>query len=690
MGRREAPVADGPVKDFAEDLRALRRTVGTTYRALAAKAGYSYSVLAAAASGSALPTLPVTLAYVGACKGDQAAWQARWEDLARVLRVTHPGLLAPEPAGAHPAAPQSSAGRPAAALNAQPGPPEVTALAPVARLGRHDPRRVGRLRAVGRLGGGAMGEVLLAVGPQGRPVAVKLIRAELARDPLFRRRFAAELSAASRVTGARCPRVVGADAEAQRPWMATEFIAAPGLDEVVERFGPLPEPALFALAQGVAEALESIHDAGIVHRDLKPSNVLWDGQGPKVIDFGVCRAADGTALTSTGALVGTAGYTAPEQAERGETQPAGDVFALGCVLAYAATGIAAFGEGPGHEVLYRVIHRDPAPQAVACTDKQLRDLILACLDKDPAARPTPAQIIEACDGAVAPQLPPPLAGMIAERGRYAARLISHARAVRRARLGLVALMPAAAAALAGALLLPGGPAPHSNAAPGSTPTPAPAGASRSAIGVGLGTDSPSPTRPTSASATAPVSPGGSAAAGPRPTATSSPQAQGAGAQAGVPTASSGPHCASAGAAQLATYTAPAGDGWHSVSDATAPNGCGTPVYTALSGKSDQWQDQLDWVFRPGDGASCTVKVHIPASARASATAHYWIWDADTTTGASGTALLEDDPVDQNANRGAWVSLGTYTTTTGTLDVGLVDNGTGSGTIAADNAELFCS
>jgi hypothetical protein len=746
MGRREEPVPDGPLRDFAQDLRRLRRDADVTYRALAVRARYSPSVLSAAAAGDVLPTLPVTLAYVAACGGEQAVWQTRWEQLAGVLRATHPGLLPPEalpgaaPVRAEPAeaAQHSDLARALEAIARQredldavaradePSLAEQSTLpgeaapavepavhapgastagsgtgARIGPLGKQDPRRIGPFRLVGRLGGGAMGEVFLAVGPGQRPAALKLIRAELARDPLFRRRFAAELAAARKVAGVRCPAVVDADAEAQRPWMATEFVPAPPLHEIVERCGPLPEPAVFALAAGIAEALEAIHGAGIVHRDLKPSNVLWDGEGPKVIDFGVCRAADGTALTTTGSPVGTAGYTAPEQAEHGDARAAGDVFALGCVLAYAATGIAAFGEGTGHEILYRIIHQDPLPESVACRDERLRDLVLACLHKDPALRPNPAQVIEACEDAAAPDVPTPVAGMVAERGRCVARAVSRARMVRRARLGVAALGTAAAVALIPVLLLRGSGAPlHPNAAAPKTGTPGRAGSSQPAAGPGQGADSPSPVRPTASSTAATgggaISPGAGSSGGPSgssPGPPAVPSTQGGiGIQAAAPTAFSGPACASPSTtASLSLYTAPDGDGWHSVGDASAPNGCGTPMYTALSGKTDgQWQDDGDWVFHPGAGATCTAQVHIPDSSKAAATAHYWIYDEDGTKGTTGNKLLRDHPVDQSANRGAWVSLGTVTTSTGTLDVSIVDNGAGSADIAADNAELFCS
>jgi len=750
MGRREEPVPDGALREFAQDLRRLRREAGTTYRALAARANYSPSVLAAAAAGNVLPTLPVTLAYVAACGGEQAAWQTRWEQLAQALRTTHPGLLPPQaPPGPAPVQNETAAqadatrhgdlARALAAIARQredfdavagtdeaspadrgdaPGratpthetgvPPTLASTAGpetaarIAPLGKQDPRRIGPFRLVGRLGGGAMGEVFLAVGPGHRAAALKLIRAQLARDPLFRRRFAAELSAARKVAGERCPAVVDADPDAERPWIATEFVPAPPLHEIVERCGPLPEPAVFALACGIAEALAAIHAAGIVHRDLKPSNVLWDGHGAKVIDFGVCRAADATALTATGYPVGTAGYTAPEQAEHGDARAAGDVFALGCVLAYAATGVAAFGEGSGHEILYRVIHREPLAESVACRDERLRGLILACLDKNPAGRPSPAQVIEACDGAAAPDESAPVTGMVAERGRCAAKAVSRARAARRARLGAAALATTAAAALIPLLLLHGnGATPQPNAAALKTGTPARTGSPQNATGPGQGAGSPSPVRPTASSTTPPgggtTSPpagssGGSSGGIQALPGAPSAQAQGTtGIQSATPTAFSGPACASTGTANLSLFNAPDGDGWSSVGDTSAPNGCGTPVYTALSGSTEgTWQDDGDWVFHPGAGATCTAQVHIPNSAKAATTAHYWIYDEDGTKGTTGDKLLRDHPVDQSANRGAWVTLGTVTTSTGTLDVSIVDNGAGSADIAADNAQLFCS
>ena len=237
------------------------------------------------------------------------------------------------------------------------------ALAPLAQ---GDPSRIGSFRLLSRLGGGAMGEVFLAASRAGRPVAVKRVRAEYARDVVFRARFAKEVAAVRAVTGGHTPALIDADAEAERPWIATAYVPGPSLAQAVDLTGALPEPLVLALGGGIAEALAAIHAAGIVHRDLKPSNILLDRDGPKVIDFGISRALDGTALTATGMRVGTAGYTAPELAAHRQTLPAGDVFALGCVLAYAATGVTPFGEGADAQVLYRIVHEPPDPRALAC------------------------------------------------------------------------------------------------------------------------------------------------------------------------------------------------------------------------------------------------------------------------------------------------------------------------------------
>lgn len=321
------------------------------------------------------------------------------------------------------------------------------ALAPLAQ---GDPSRIGSFRLLSRLGGGAMGEVFLAANRAGRPVAVKRVRAEYARDAVFRARFTKEVAAVRAVTGGHTPALIDADTEAKRPWIATAYVPGPSLAQAVDLNGALPEPLVLALGGAIAEALVAIHAAGIVHRDLKPSNILLDADGPKVIDFGISRALDGTALTATGTRMGTAGYTAPELAAGRQTRPAGDVFALGCVLAYAATGVTPFGEGPDAQVLYRIVHEAPDPRALACRDETLRALIEACLNKDPDARPTPQAVIEACRGTPAhgedgggSWLPPPLASQAAAYGSEAAQQLARAkrrRIARRAQIGLAPLL----------------------------------------------------------------------------------------------------------------------------------------------------------------------------------------------------------------------------------------------------------
>jgi outer membrane protein assembly factor BamB len=248
-----------------------------------------------------------------------------------------------------------------------------------------DPRRIGPYQMLARLGAGGMGMVFLGGSPGGRLVAVKLVFPALAEDQQFRKRFRREVAMAQAVSGAFTAPVIGADTDAPRPWLATAFLPGLSLQEAVIAYGPLPPPAVRSLAIGLAEALEAIHRTRVVHRDLKPSNIMLTPEGPRVIDFGIARAADATAVTQTADIVGSAGYIAPEQAEHGDTGPAGDVFSLGAVLTFAAVGIGPFGDGEPDALLYRVINE--APRLDAIPDPRLRDIIAACLDKDPARRP---------------------------------------------------------------------------------------------------------------------------------------------------------------------------------------------------------------------------------------------------------------------------------------------------------------
>ncbi|MFF4838032.1 serine/threonine-protein kinase [Streptomyces sp. NPDC001315] len=259
-----------------------------------------------------------------------------------------------------------------------------------------DPEAVAGYRLSARLGAGGMGKVYLSYTPGGRAVAVKVIRPEFSEDPEFRRRFKHEVDAAQRVQGLYTAPVIDAETEGPRPWLATAYVPGPSLADAVGAHGPLPVPTVLLLVAGIAEALHVIHGAGIVHRDLKPSNVLLASDGPRVIDFGIARAADATSLTSSGVTVGTPSFMAPEQAAGREVTAATDVFALGQVAAYAALGTPAFGEGTGHGVLYRIVHEDP--ELTALPD-EVRELVTRCLAKDPAARPSVMDVITLCQAA---------------------------------------------------------------------------------------------------------------------------------------------------------------------------------------------------------------------------------------------------------------------------------------------------
>ncbi|MER5222157.1 protein kinase domain-containing protein [Streptomyces flaveus] len=260
-----------------------------------------------------------------------------------------------------------------------------------------DPRELGSYRLLRRLGVGGMGRVYLARSPGGRTVAVKVVRPELAADADFRRRFQHEVEIARAVSGRYTAPVVDAAPDASLPWLATSYVLGPDLTDVVEAHGALPEHTVRALGAGLAAALQEIHAAGLIHRDLKPSNVLLAADGPRVIDFGIARAVDGNRMTQTGVVVGSPGYMPPEQALGQDVGTAGDVFSLGAVLAFAATGRNVFGEGAASHaaMLYQVVHGEPDLTGIP---QSLLGLIRACLLKDPAQRPAPAEIV----GALAP------------------------------------------------------------------------------------------------------------------------------------------------------------------------------------------------------------------------------------------------------------------------------------------------
>ncbi|MGW6058750.1 protein kinase domain-containing protein [Streptomyces sp. NPDC055189] len=268
----------------------------------------------------------------------------------------------------------------------------------IGQLRDASPRRIGPYVTLARLGAGGMGEVFLArpadaagFGPADL-VAVKAIRNELATDDIFRRRFWREAQVAASVDSPFVARLVASEAEGEVPWLATEYIPGPTLSEAVRRHGPLPPGAVAALGAGVARALTAVHAAGALHRDLKPGNVLLGRDGPKLIDFGVARVQSATTMTRSGLLVGTPGFMSPEHVAGGKhVVAASDVFCLASVLTYAVSGRDPFGDGPMAAVLYRVSR---AEAELGAMPVELRDILSACLARDPGERPGAADVAE--------------------------------------------------------------------------------------------------------------------------------------------------------------------------------------------------------------------------------------------------------------------------------------------------------
>ncbi|WP_420895400.1 serine/threonine-protein kinase [Streptomyces cavourensis] len=272
----------------------------------------------------------------------------------------------------------------------QHGDERYTAMEGIRPLVAGDPDRIGPYPLLGRLGAGGMGRVYLARSAGGRTVAVKVVHEEHISSGEFRARFRREIETARRVGGRYTAPVLDADPDADRPWVATGYVPGPSLEQAVREHGQLPADSVHALAEGLLRALRGIHAAGIVHRDLKPSNVLLTVDGPRVIDFGIARALQVSVeslLTSTGMVIGSPGFMAPEQILGEETGTGADVFALGCVLMYAATGRLPFGNGASnqHAVMYRIV--ESAPDLTGVGDAPLRELIGRCLTKKPAERP---------------------------------------------------------------------------------------------------------------------------------------------------------------------------------------------------------------------------------------------------------------------------------------------------------------
>ncbi|WP_405796080.1 protein kinase domain-containing protein [Streptomyces sp. NBC_01506] len=291
-------------------------------------------------------------------------------------------------------------------------------------LTHDDPHRLGAYRLIARLGSGGMGTVYLARSATGRTAALKTMHARIATDPAFRTRFRLEVDAARVIGPVHGARVFDADPLAETPWLATEYVLGPPLDDAVALAGPLPEPAVRALGTLLCAALAQLHASDVVHRDLKPSNIMITADGPKVIDFGIARAIGDDHLTRTGAAAGTPAFMSPEQATGQEHTSAGDVFAVAGVLAYAATGHGPFGTGQPADLLYRVRYADPDLNAVP---PALFPVLNRCFAKNPADRPTTTELaaqlgqpdqpdqLSHGQGDFADRLPEPLLGEITRR-----------------------------------------------------------------------------------------------------------------------------------------------------------------------------------------------------------------------------------------------------------------------------------
>jgi eukaryotic-like serine/threonine-protein kinase len=278
-----------------------------------------------------------------------------------------------------------------------------------------DPGRIGPYRLRGVLGSGGMGRVFLGATAEGQPVAVKVIRTDLAADPEFRARFRREVTVARKVSSRFTAPLIDADTDGPVPWLATAYVAGPSLADAVTEHGPLPVRSVLELAAGLAEGLSAVHAAGVVHRDLKPSNVLLAQDGPRVIDFGISVAAETSPLTRTGLLIGSPGYMSPEQIEGREVGSASDIFSLGAVLTFAATGEAPFGSGSSPTLAYRAVYRQVNLDRVPA---EARGLIQRCLAKDPGQRPTARDLTFAAGAAAVPpterRLPEPVTRTLME------------------------------------------------------------------------------------------------------------------------------------------------------------------------------------------------------------------------------------------------------------------------------------
>ncbi|MEU9700903.1 PQQ-binding-like beta-propeller repeat protein [Streptomyces sp. NPDC047981] len=285
------------------------------------------------------------------------------------------------------------------------------------------PRQIGPYELLARLGAGGMGEVFLGRADRGGSfVAVKTVRRDVAAEPAFRDRFRREIKVAGMVRSAYAAAPEGGDADADVPWLATSYVPGPSLSQAVRRGGALPVATVREVGAGIARALADLHAAGVLHRDLKPGNVMLSVDGPRLIDFGIARSTGATTMTATGMMVGTPAFMSPEHVLGARhVTGASDVFCLGSLLCYAATGEDPFGDGPLAAVLYRV---SQAEADLGRVPDELRPAVEACLRPAPAERPTPAELVTLLGGERRPAWPESVREHIGEYGRELAQLIA--------------------------------------------------------------------------------------------------------------------------------------------------------------------------------------------------------------------------------------------------------------------------
>jgi serine/threonine protein kinase len=365
----------------------------------------------------------------------------------------------------------------------------------IAPLQPDDPHAIGPYRLYGRVGCGGMGRVFLGLSADALPIAVKIIRAELAADREFRTRFRQEVAAAQKVSGRYTALVVDADLDGPVLWLATAYVAGPSLAKVVNSGGPLSVKQVLWLAAGLAEGLAAIHASGVVHCDLKPSNVLLAEDGPRVIDFGIARSAWASAVPGADADFGSPGFCSPEHVLGQVIGPPSDIFSLGAVLTFAATGQGPFGSGSSAALLWRLVNSSPRLDAVPA---RLRGLVGSCLAKHPDERPTASALMTQLGPVPLPSgWLPQASGIGASAAEPEPGRAGRDRFLRRIPVLVPGLLAAGAAAI---FVLNGGlaPSPVTYAQPPTGTTAPPAGAQAQAQGAGPATTTPVPASSTRA------------------------------------------------------------------------------------------------------------------------------------------------------------------------------------------------